>query len=288
MPTSSKRANDGTTHWEGCEQAHHKCALIWLERDRSLLSQARSWLANVSGALVDSGVEVPDESGYGEAVRKIVAERDALRLARDEFQALSQKWARVAANQAERIEQTAERDAALCPEDVGISEYVDSLLRRAEAAEKERKDELAATAREIARRAFVTIERDTLAAQVAALREALSRFKWAAAPEQHRGTSAYPYEEIVDVLADTESAARAHDEKVRREALEQAARIADEHRERAKSMQSDLLKRRDPVYGVGSADSARWDQYQHGAGAAAAIAAAIRALLAGEEKASCL
>jgi len=36
---------------------------------------------------------------------------------------------------------------------------------------------------------------------VLALREALAKYKWAAAPEQHGGTSAYPYEEICELLS---------------------------------------------------------------------------------------
>lgn len=66
-------------------------------------------------------------------------------------------------------------------------------------------------------------ERDRLSGQVAALRDVLERFKWAAAPEQHRGTSAYPYEEIVAVLSDTEQAAREHDERVRAAAITDAS-----------------------------------------------------------------
>ena len=88
-------------------------------------------------------------------------------------------------------------------------------------------------------------------------------------------------EDILLCLAGTAAATSAflaeRDSRVRAEALDEAAKIADEHRERAKQMQADLLKKRDPVYGVGTADSARWDQFQHGAGAAAAVAAAIRA-----------
>lgn len=38
-------------------------------------------------------------------------------------------------------------------------------------------------------------------AEARALREALEKFKWAAAPDKHRGVSAYPYEEISDLLA---------------------------------------------------------------------------------------
>ena len=34
-----------------------------------------------------------------------------------------------------------------------------------------------------------------------ALVEALTKFMWAASPEQHGGTSAYPYEELRDLLA---------------------------------------------------------------------------------------
>lgn len=60
--------------------------------------------------------------------------------------------------------------------------------------------------------------------------------------------------------------------------VEKCAKVADAHRDRAKAMQAGLLQKRDPVYGVGSADSKQWDQFQHGAGAAAAIATAIRAL----------
>lgn len=38
-------------------------------------------------------------------------------------------------------------------------------------------------------------------ADALALREALAKYKWAAAPEQHGGTSAYPYEEIGELLS---------------------------------------------------------------------------------------
>jgi len=44
---------------------------------RAALDRSAAWLANVSGALVDAGVVVPGESGYGEAVRALSAERVA-------------------------------------------------------------------------------------------------------------------------------------------------------------------------------------------------------------------
>lgn len=61
-----------------------------------------------------------------------------------------------------------------------------------------------------------------------------------------------------------------------RRALEMAAEIAEEHQQKAKAMQAGLLEKRDPFYGVGSADSVEWDKHQRAAGMAAAIAEAIR------------
>ena len=74
--------------------------------------------------------------------------------------------------------------------------------------------------------AAITHELAKLQAHANALRDALEKFRWAAAPEQHGGTSAYPYEEIVDLLAQTPAASlAAHDAEV----LERAAEIAEEH-----------------------------------------------------------
>ena len=56
---------------------HRECHMAGLKAERDA---ARASIANVSGALVDSGVVVPDdETRYGEAVREIMRERDAAR-----------------------------------------------------------------------------------------------------------------------------------------------------------------------------------------------------------------
>ena len=54
-----------------------------------------------------------------------------------------------------------------------------------------------------------------------ALVEALTKFMWAASPEQHGGTSAYPYEELRDLLA-AHAARRAHDSECESEFDSQA------------------------------------------------------------------
>ncbi|MFN0131241.1 MAG: hypothetical protein ACKVW3_01715 [Phycisphaerales bacterium] len=78
-------------------------------------------------------------------------------------------------------------------------------------------------------------------------------------------------EKLAVLLADAESAQH---ERTKAVALHEALA----HRDRAKAMQAGLLKKRDPVYGIGTADSVEWDKHQRSAGCAAAIAEAIRAL----------
>lgn len=62
------------------------------------------------------------------------------------------------------------------------------------------------------------------------------------------------------------------------EERERCAVIADENAKRAKAMQAALLERRDPVYGVGSADSVEWNKHQRAVGMANAVATEIRSL----------
>jgi len=65
-------------------------------------------------------------------------------------------------------------------------------------------------------------------------------------------------------------------ERVQREEREACAAQCDERAAFAKSEQGRLLERRDPVYGIGSADSLEWDKHQRAAGMAHALATTIR------------
>lgn len=74
----------------------------------------------------------------------------------------------------------------------------------------------------------------SLADQLAVAVDVLRRFQWAAAPERHGGTSAYPYEEIGDFLRRVEAESATWRSRVRAEgAAEERERCANIAREQA-------------------------------------------------------
>lgn len=71
------RVNDGTTHWFGCEQEHHACALAELARLRERLDRAEAVIAAAEKVCGDR----PRYTDFDElhaAVRALSRQRAAL------------------------------------------------------------------------------------------------------------------------------------------------------------------------------------------------------------------
>lgn len=181
------------------------------------------------------------------------------------FSALADKWGRIAADQADRLERIAECEAACCPEDVGFDEHIRALTDKLERVTRERDGARAnrgfdgmalVDAEEVIEK--TSSERNAALAQVASLREALERQRnhatlvMAATYDVGMGDESADnalnecgrlgstmLKEASAVLADTASAASARDERIRSEAYEEGATkeragcaaIADQRRE---------------------------------------------------------